>query len=105
MSAADIKYYDAARAAEDFGVFQSLTYRAVKAVNPKIRVSGFNSYASKGGGDWSRGVAAGGGCRAAGLSAPVRYIHSPSCVGNVQDFEAMKVLVRAFLERMEDYDG
>ena len=61
MSAADIKYYDATRAAEDFGVFQSLTYRAVKAVNPKIRVSGFNSYASKGGGDWSRGVAAGGG--------------------------------------------
>ena len=61
MSAADIKYYDAARAAEDFGVFQSLTYQAVKAVNPKIRVSGFNSYASKGGGDWSRGVAAGGG--------------------------------------------
>ena len=61
MSAADIKYYDAARAAEDFGVFQSLTYRAVKAVNPKILVSGFNSYASKGGGEWSRGVAAGGG--------------------------------------------
>ena len=61
MSAADIKYYDAARAAEDFGMFQSLTYRAVKAVNPKIRVSGFNTYASKGGADWSRGVAAGGG--------------------------------------------
>ena len=46
-----------------------------------------------------------GGCRVCGVSAPVRYIHSPSCVGNVRDFEAMKVLVRAFLEKMEDYDG
>ena len=46
-----------------------------------------------------------GGCRVCGVSAPVRYIHSPSCVGNTKDFEAMKTLVRAFLERMEDYDG
>ena len=45
------------------------------------------------------------GCRVCGVSAPVRYIHSPSCVGNVKDFEAMKVLVRTFLEKMEDYDG
>ena len=46
-----------------------------------------------------------GGCKVAGISAPVRYIHSPSCVGNVKDFEAMKVLVLAFLEKMEDYHG
>lgn len=45
------------------------------------------------------------GCKVAGISAPLRYIHSPSCVGNVKDFEAMKVLVGAFLERMEDYHG
>lgn len=44
-------------------------------------------------------------CRVCGVSAPVRYIHSPSCVGNIKDFEAMKTLVRAFLEKMEDYDG
>ena len=60
-SAADIKYYDKSRAAEDFGEFQSLTYRAVKAVNPKILVSGFNTYAAKTGGEWSCGVAKGGG--------------------------------------------
>ena len=46
-----------------------------------------------------------GGCRVCGVSAPIRYIHSPSNVGNVKDFEAMKVLVHAFLEKMEDYDG
>ena len=50
-------------------------------------------------------IAAVGGCRAAGISAPVRYIHSPSCVGNVKDFEAMKVMLDAFLEKMEDYHG
>ena len=60
-SAVDIKYYDKSRAAEDFGEFQSLTYRAVKAVNPKILVSGFNTYAAKAGGKWSDGVAKGGG--------------------------------------------
>ncbi len=45
------------------------------------------------------------GCRVCGISAPVRYIHSPSNVGNIKDFEAMKVLAFAFLEKMEDYDG
>ncbi len=60
-SAADIKYYDASRAAEDFGAFQAVTYRAVKAVNPKIVFCGFNSVATKYGSEWARGVAAGGG--------------------------------------------
>ena len=49
--------------------------------------------------------ATGAGCRVCGISAPLRYIHSPSNVGNVKDFEAMKTLARAFLEKMEDYDG
>ena len=39
------------------------------------------------------------------IGFPVRYIHSPSCVGNVQDFEAMETLIGAFLEKMEDYHG
>ena len=55
--------------------------------------------------DAKAAVATLGGCRAAGISAPVRYIHSPSCVGNVRDFEAMKVILEAFLEKMEDYHG
>lgn len=46
-----------------------------------------------------------GGCRVCGVSAPVRGIHSPSNVGNIKDFEAMKRLAYAFLEKMEDYDG
>ncbi len=50
-------------------------------------------------------IAAAGGCRAAGLSAPVRCIHSPSCVGSVRDFEDMKRMLDAFLEKMEDYHG
>lgn len=42
-----------------------------------------------------------GGCKVGAISAAVRYIHSPSSVGNIHDFEAMKVLVDAFLEKME----
>lgn len=45
-----------------------------------------------------------GGCKVGAVSAAVRYIHSPSSVGAVQDFEAMKALVDAFLEKMEDSD-
>ena len=61
MEAADIKYYDKGRASQDFGAFQAMTYRAVKSVDPKIVVSGFNTYASEGGATWSAGVAEGGG--------------------------------------------
>lgn len=45
-----------------------------------------------------------GGCKVGAVSAAVRYIHSPSSVGNVNDFEAMKKLVSSFLEKMEDCD-
>lgn len=45
-----------------------------------------------------------GGCRVGAVSAAVRYIHSPSSVGNIHDFEAMKVLVDAFLEKVEAFD-
>lgn len=45
-----------------------------------------------------------GGCKVGAISAAVRYIHSPSSVGNVHDFEAMQTLVEAFLEKMEVSD-
>ena len=40
------------------------------------------------------------GTRVAAVSAAVRYIHSPSCVGNLKDFENISRLVRAFLETL-----
>ena len=63
-SAADMKYFDEARAGFDFGEFCRLTYDAVKKVNPGIRVSGFNSFWGKSGGEWSADVLAGGGFEA-----------------------------------------
>lgn len=45
-----------------------------------------------------------GGCKVGAISAAVRYIHSPSSIGNVHDFEAMKTLVDVFLEKMEVSD-
>jgi len=39
------------------------------------------------------------GARVAAVSAAVRYIHSPSCVGSTADFENIYRLVRAYLER------
>ena len=58
-SADDLKFYDKSRTAQDFGAFQTATYRAVKAVDPGIKVSGFNTF--NGGAAWTAGVAEGGG--------------------------------------------
>lgn len=41
------------------------------------------------------------GCRVAAISAAVRYIHSPSCVGCTRDFEQMAALLRLLLADME----
>ena len=46
-----------------------------------------------------------GGCKVAAVSAAVRYIHSPSSVANVKDFEQMKAVVDGFLEKMEALYG
>ena len=40
------------------------------------------------------------GARVAAISAAVRYIHSPSCVGCAEDFENMLRLARAYLETL-----
>lgn len=44
-----------------------------------------------------------GGCKVAAVSAALRYIHSPSSVGNWKDFEQMYALVQGFLENLEAY--
>ena len=49
-----------------------------------------------GGTDASSIQKAAAGARVAAVSAAVRYIHSPSCVGNTADFENICRLVRAF---------
>lgn len=41
-----------------------------------------------------------GGVRVAALSAAVRYLHAPSSVGSIRDFEDMLRLTRLFLEHM-----
>ena len=46
-----------------------------------------------------------GGCKVAAVSAALRYIHSPSSVGNVKDFEQMQAIVDGFLEKMEETYG
>ena len=40
--------------------------------------------------------------RVAAMSAAVRYLHAPSSVGSVDDFENMLKLTRLFLNRMAE---
>ncbi len=60
-TAADIKWYNKAKAGADFAALSRLAYDAVKKVNPSIRVSGFNSTSGEGGRQWTADVLAGGG--------------------------------------------
>ncbi len=53
-----------------------------------------------GGTDASAIQKSGAGVRVAAISAAVRYIHSPSCVGRTEDFENMLRLARAYLETL-----
>ena len=43
---------------------------------------------------------AGTGVRIVVVSAPIRYLHAPSCVGCIQDFEHMLKLFRCFIDDM-----
>jgi len=40
------------------------------------------------------------GSKTAGIAAPIRNLHSPSCVGKISDMEAVQKLVWLFLENM-----
>ena len=55
-AAKDLKLFDPDRAPEDFGEFSKITYAAVKRVKPTALVSGYNTYSSNGGSDWSARV-------------------------------------------------
>jgi hypothetical protein len=55
-AAKDLKFFNPDRAPEDFGEFSKLTYAAVKRVKPSALVSGYNTYSSGTGGDWSARV-------------------------------------------------
>lgn len=54
--AKDLKFFNPDRAPEDFGEFSKITYAAVKRVKPAALVSGYNTYSSNGGSDWSARV-------------------------------------------------
>ncbi|MDR0861492.1 MAG: M42 family peptidase [Oscillospiraceae bacterium] len=43
-----------------------------------------------------------GGVQTAALAAPIRNLHSPSCVGDISDFEAVLKLAELFLEAIGD---
>jgi len=40
------------------------------------------------------------GNKTAGIAAPIRNLHSPTCVGKIPDMEAVEKLIRLFLESM-----
>lgn len=79
----------------DRGMFKELTGLAEKENIPwqtKTWISG--------GTDASVVQKTAAGARVAAISAAVRYIHSPSCVGCLEDFENMKKLALAYLETL-----
>ena len=43
-----------------------------------------------------------GGVRTIAVSLPCRYIHSPSCTANTEDFENMLILTRELAKRIQE---
>ena len=62
-----------------------------------VRVKRFVS----GGNDAGHIHKSGKGVKCLALSAPTRYLHSPSCVASLADYEAMEALVAAMLSDKE----
>ncbi len=87
-SAADIKWYDRAKAGADFAALSRLAYDAVKKVNPKIRVSGFNSTSGEGGRRWTVDVLAGGGFAACDIVDWHYYTPNPRGLRGEADITA-----------------
>lgn len=46
----------------------------------------------------------GGGVKTAGIAAPIRNLHSPSCVGCISDFESLHRLAKLFIEAIGEKD-
>jgi len=80
-----------------------MTYRAVKAVDPKIVVSGFNTHASKGGNTWSEGVAEGGGWETCDV---VDYhFYTPNLLARRNDVNYASCAFRSILAAHPGLDG
>ncbi len=59
---------------------------------------------SNGGNDAGAIQSSASGCRVCSISLPTRYIHSPSCVADTSDFEAMKKLVYITLLQIHKFE-
>ncbi len=59
---------------------------------------------SNGGNDAGAIQSSASGCRVCSISLPTRYIHSPSCVADTSDFEAMKKLVYMTLLQIHKFE-
>lgn len=58
---------------------------------------------SNGGNDASAIQTGASGCRVCSISLPCRYIHSPICVADKTDFDAMKILAQKILENIHTF--
>ncbi len=77
---------------ELYAYIRSLAEENSIATQTKNRIAGGNNA-----GSLQRG---GVGARAAAVSLPCRYIHSPSCMGNIADMEAMDKLLKLLADRL-----
>lgn len=77
---------------ELYAYIRSLAEENGIATQTKNRIAGGNNA-----GSLQRG---GVGARAAAVSLPCRYIHSPSCMGNIADMDAMDKLLKLLADRL-----
>lgn len=78
-------------------IYNQELYKAITAVADKEGIAWQTKTYISGGTDASAIQRSGAGAKVAGIAAAVRYIHSPSCVACINDFEDIYMLVKAYM--------
>jgi endoglucanase len=78
-------------------IYNQELFKAITAVADKEGIAWQTKTYISGGTDASAIQRSGAGAKVAGIAAAVRYIHSPSCVACINDFEDIYKLVKAYM--------
>lgn len=101
-SAADIKFFDPKKTGADFAELTRVAYDAVKAVDPRIKVSGFNTIT--GSRDWTEEVFAAGGFDCCDIIDYHYYTPTKRCRGK-QDGSTTQETLAPIREKYPDLGG
>ncbi|HRU70072.1 MAG TPA: hypothetical protein P5111_03245 [Kiritimatiellia bacterium] len=104
-SGQDAKFFGKDNAKRDFAELCRGAYRAVKAVDPSIKVAGFNTYGGGGGRLWTAGVLAAGGMEACDIIDFHLYTKNATCLADDSVAQAYRDAVGEIFDKVPNAGG